>query len=157
MRESLREQDSFVVWRSYRQDPCNQTLTMAGRMSQKPHTFAPKGKIEMTISTESMDGDITRVLLDGRLDIQGAAAIDLKMNVLAGSSKFLLIDLRNVSFVGSMGLRSIVVPAQAVRRRGGKVALFGPVPMVEEVLKTSNIESLIPIFHDLDSAVASLC
>ena len=31
----------------------------------------------MTISTESMDGDITRVVLDGRLDIQGAAAIDL--------------------------------------------------------------------------------
>jgi len=104
-----------------------------------------------------MDGDITRVLLDGRLDIQGAAAIDLKMNVLAGSAQFLLIDLRNVSFVGSMGLRSILVPAQVVRRRGGKVALFGPVPMVEEVLKSSNIDSLIPIFHDLNSAVASLC
>ncbi|HEY1897339.1 MAG TPA: STAS domain-containing protein, partial [Terracidiphilus sp.] len=74
----------------------------------------------MTISTESMEGDITRVLLDGRLDIQGAAAIDLRMNVLAGSSKFLLVDLSKVSFLGSMGLRSIIVPAQAVRRRGGK-------------------------------------
>jgi anti-anti-sigma factor len=103
-----------------------------------------------------MEGGITRVLLDGRLDIQGAAAIDLKMNVLAGSSKFLLVDLTNVSFLGSMGLRSIVVPAQAVRRRGGKVALFGPVPMVEEVLKASNIHEIIPIFHDLDAAVASL-
>lgn len=110
----------------------------------------------MTISTESMEGGITRVFLDGRLDIQGAAAIDLKMNVLAGSSKFLLVDLSNVSFLGSMGLRSIVVPAQAVRRRGGKVALFGPVPMVEEVLKASNIHEIIPIFHDLDAAVAAL-
>jgi anti-anti-sigma factor len=104
-----------------------------------------------------MEGGITRVLLDGRLDIQGAAAIDLKMNVLAGSSKFLLIDLRNVSFLGSMGLRSIVVPAQAVRRRGGKVALFGPVPMVDEVLRASNIHEVIPIFHDLDAAVGALC
>jgi anti-anti-sigma factor len=110
----------------------------------------------MTISTESMEGGITRVILDGRLDIQGAAAIDLKMNVLAGSSKFLLVDLTHVSFLGSMGLRSIVVPAQAVRRRGGKVALFGPVPMVEEVLKASNINEIIPIFHDLDAAVAAL-
>jgi anti-anti-sigma factor len=104
-----------------------------------------------------MEGDITRVLLDGRLDIQGAAAIDLRMNVLAGSSKFLLVDLSNVSFLGSMGLRSIIVPAQAVRRRGGKAALFGPVPMVEEVLKASNIHEIIPIFHDLDAAVAALC
>jgi anti-anti-sigma factor len=111
----------------------------------------------MTISTESMDGGITRVLLDGRLDIQGAAAVDLRMNVLAGSSKFLLIDLSNVSFLGSMGLRSIVIPAQAVNRRGGKVALFNPAPMVEEVLKASNIDQIIPIFHDLGSAVAALC
>jgi anti-sigma B factor antagonist len=111
----------------------------------------------MTISTESMDGGITRVLLDGRLDIQGAAAVDLRMNVLAGSSKFLLIDLTSVPFLGSMGLRSIVIPAQAVHRRGGKVALFGPVPMVEEVLKASNVDEIIPIFHNLDSAVAALC
>jgi anti-sigma B factor antagonist len=111
----------------------------------------------MTISTESMDGGITRILLDGRLDIQGAAAVDLRMNILAGSSKFLLIDLTNVSFLGSMGLRSIVIPAKAVSRRGGKVALFGPIPMVEEVLKASNIDEIIPIFHDLDSAVAALC
>jgi len=110
----------------------------------------------MTISTESMDGDITRVLLDGRLDIQGAAAIDLKMNVLAGSSKFLLIDLTNVSFLGSMGLRSLVLPAQAVKRRGGKMALLNPMPMVEEVLKASNIGEIIPIYFDLDSAVAAL-
>src|SRR5580698_10130948 len=104
----------------------------------------------MTLTTESMDGDITRVLLDGRLDIEGAAAIDLRMNVLAGSAKFLLIDLRNLSFLGSMGLRSIVVPAQAVRRRGGKVALFAPVPLVEEVIKASNIDQVIPVFHELE-------
>lgn len=111
----------------------------------------------MTISTETMDGGITRVVLDGRLDIQGAAAIDLKMNVLAGSSKFLLVDMRNVSFIGSMGLRSLVTPAQALRRRGGKMALMAPVPMVEEVLKASNIDQIIPIVPDLESAAALLC
>jgi len=76
----------------------------------------------MTISTDQIEGDITRVLLDGRLDIEGAAVIDLRMNVIAGSTKNLLVDLQNVSFLGSMGLRSILVPAQAVRRRGGKLA-----------------------------------
>lgn len=110
----------------------------------------------MTISTESMDGEVTRVILDGRLDIQGSAAIDLKMNVLAGNSKFMLLDLTNVSFLGSMGLRSIVLPAQTVKRRGGKMALLNPSPMVEEVLKASNIDEIIPIYHDLDAAVAAL-
>ncbi len=110
----------------------------------------------MTISTESIDGGITRVLLDGRLDIQGAAAFDLRRNGLAGSSKFLLVDLCSVPFLGSMGLCSLILLAQAVQRRGGKMALLSPVHMVEEVLKASSIDKAIPIFHDLDSAVASL-
>ena len=66
----------------------------------------------MTISTEFMDCGILRVIRNGQLDIQGAAAIDLRMNVLAGSEKFLLVDMRNVSFIGSMGIRSLVLPAQ---------------------------------------------
>jgi anti-anti-sigma factor len=110
----------------------------------------------MTLSTESIAGDITRIILEGRLDIQGAAAIDLRMNVLAGSSKLLLLDLANVSFLGSMGLRSIVLPAQAVKRRGGKMVLLNPVPMVEEVLTSSNIGEIIPIFHNFEAAVAAL-
>ena len=55
-----------------------------------------------------------------------------------------------------MGLRSIVLPARAVNSRGGKVVLFAPNAMVESVLKTSGIDSLLPIHRDLDAAVAAL-
>jgi anti-anti-sigma factor len=64
--------------------------------------------------------------------------------------------MQEVSFLGSMGLRSLVVPSQAVRRRGGKVAIFAPQKMVEEVLKASSIDALIPIRHDLNDALAVL-
>jgi anti-anti-sigma factor len=110
----------------------------------------------MQISTQELAGGITRVALDGRLDIAGAAAVDLKMNIVAGSAKKLLIDLQNVSFLGSMGLRSIVLPARAVHNRGGKVVLFAPGEMVESVLKTSGIDAMLPIFHDMESALAAL-
>lgn len=110
----------------------------------------------MNISTETMDGGITRVVLEGRMDIEGAAKVDMKMNVVAGNAKFLLLDMQGVTFLGSMGLRSIVIPAKNVHRRGGKVVLFAPVPMVEEVIKSSNIDQIIPIHHDLASAIAAL-
>src|SRR5208283_4625476 len=110
----------------------------------------------MQISTEELAGDITKVVLDGRMDIQGAAAVDLKMNIVAGSSKKLLIDLEKVSFLGSMGLRSIVLPARAVNSRGGKVVLFAPTQMVESVLKAAGIDSLFPIHHDFAAAIAAL-
>ena len=110
----------------------------------------------MQISTEELAEGITKIALDGRLDIAGAAAVDLKMNLIAGSAKKLLIDLQNVSFLGSMGLRSIVLPARAVHSRGGKVVLFAPTEMVESVLKTSGIDSLLPVHHDLAEAIAAL-
>lgn len=110
----------------------------------------------MNLSTQEMEGGITRVVLDGRMDIEGAALVDLRMNVIAGSATRLLVDLQGVTFLGSMGLRSIVVPAQAVKRRGGKTVLFAPIPMVEEVLRTANITTILPVLHDLDSALAEL-
>ena len=110
----------------------------------------------MAISTEELTGGVTRVVLYGRLDIAGAAAVDLQMNVIAGSRKAVLIDLQKVTFLGSMGLRSLVAPARAIKSRGGKVVLFGPSEMVESVLKTSGIDSLIPIHHELPSAMAAL-
>lgn len=110
----------------------------------------------MTISTEPMEGGITRVLLDGRLDIQGASVIDLRLNVLAGSEKYLLVDMQKVSFVGSMGIRSLVLPAKALARRGGRMALLAPISTVEEVLTASRIDEIIPIVRDLEAAMAVL-
>jgi len=110
----------------------------------------------MTLTSEELEGGITKVILNGRLDIEGAAEVDLRMNVTAGTAKKLLIDLQQVSFIGSMGLRSLVVPAQAVKRRGGKVVLFGPAKLVEDVLVASNLQAILPIHHDLTDALAAL-
>ena len=110
----------------------------------------------MALSTEELSGGITKVILDGRLDIEGAAAVDLKMNVIAGSKKAVLVDMQQVSFLGSMGLRALVAPARAIKSRGGKIVLFGPNESVEKVLKTSGVDTLIPIHHELQSALAAL-
>jgi anti-anti-sigma factor len=110
----------------------------------------------MLISTEELESGVTRVVLDGRLDIMGAQEIDLKMNVIAGSKRAVLLDIQKVSFIGSMGLRALVAPAQAIKGRGGKIVLFGPSEMVEKVLRSSAIDTLIPIHHEYQSAVAAL-
>ena len=110
----------------------------------------------MGITTEELPGGITRVVLDGSLGIEGAAAIDLQMNVIAGAHQIVLVDLQGVSFIGSMGLRALVAPARAIKGRGGKMALCGPNEMVAKVLKTSGIDTLIPVYHDVATAVAGL-
>src|SRR5262245_20856478 len=110
----------------------------------------------MAIAFEELAGGVTKVTLDGRLDIEGAAAIDLRMNTIASSKRAVLVDLQKVSFLGSMGLRSLVAPARAITSRGGKIVLFGPNEMVAKVLKSSGIDTMIPVHHDLENALAAL-
>ena len=110
----------------------------------------------MEMAIESLEGDVTKVVFDGRFDIAGAQAVDLKMNVLAGSKKLMLLDMQKVSFLGSMGLRTIVTVVRTVKSRGGKIAVFGPGADVEKVLTMSGVNTLVPIHHDLQSAIASL-
>jgi len=110
----------------------------------------------MQMTTGELAGGITKVILDGRFDVAGAQDVDLKMNVIAGSKPCVLIDMQKVSFLGSMGLRTIVIVARTIKNHGGKTALFAPDEPVEKVLKTSGIDAFIPIHHDLQTAVASL-
>lgn len=110
----------------------------------------------MEIATEDLPGGITCVTLAGSLDIAGAAAIDLRMNVIAGAHKTVLVDLRQVSFIGSMGLSALVAPARAIKSRGGKMVLFGPSPLVAQVLKASLVDTIIPVYSDLEAAIAAV-
>jgi anti-sigma B factor antagonist len=110
----------------------------------------------MKLTEEQMPGGIIRVILDGKLDLDGARSIDLPMNVIAGSQKAVLIDLQKLSFVGSMGLRSLVAPARTIKAKGGKVVFFGPNEMVDKVLKISGFDKVVSIFYELDQAIAAL-
>ena len=110
----------------------------------------------MPISIEELEGGITRVILEGRLDIEGAAAVDLRMNAIAGAKKAVIVDMQKVSFLGSMGLRALVAPARAIKGRGGKIVIFGPNELVENVLKASGVNTMIPVHHELQNAIAAL-
>jgi anti-anti-sigma factor len=113
-------------------------------------------KCDMKIMEEELPGGATRVILDGRLDIEGAAAVDLKMNVIAATKKAVIFDIQSVSFLASVGLRSLVIPARTIKSRGGRVVLFGPNEIVDKVLKTSGIDTVIPVYHDFSAALAAL-
>ncbi|HZB91609.1 MAG TPA: STAS domain-containing protein [Stellaceae bacterium] len=110
----------------------------------------------MEISVQELDGNIARIVLDGRLDLAGAAAIDLSFSTISGSRRALIVDMSRVSFIASMGMRTLVSGAKAVRGNGGKMVLLSPVALVERALKTASIDTLIPIFHDLAEAKAAV-
>jgi len=75
----------------------------------------------MQIIEEELPGNILKVILDGRLGIEGASSVDLKMNLMAGSRNTVLVDLQRASFLASVDLRSLVIPVRTIRNREGNI------------------------------------
>src|SRR5580698_6856720 len=110
----------------------------------------------MELLIEQLGPTLTKAVPVGRWDVIGAAAIDLRLSALAGSGRSLIIDLAQVSFLSSMGIRSIVMSAKAVTLRRAKLVLLSPDSNVEMVLTSTGIDTLVPIHHGLDAALAEI-
>jgi len=109
----------------------------------------------MKMAVEPVGPGVVKVILDGRLDVAGSGIIDLQFSAIAGSHRGVVVDLAGVSFLASIGIRTLLLGAKAVQRRGGSFILLNPVEEVERVLEVMGMTDLMPVFHDADTALAA--
>lgn len=110
----------------------------------------------MELNIEERSDGVTRAALAGRMDIEGAQSVEMRMNVLSGLKRRLVIDLSEVTFMASMGLRALMICARQQGALGGHVALAGPQPGVAKVLDESGIGDLIGVYPTVDAAAAAV-
>jgi anti-sigma B factor antagonist len=109
----------------------------------------------MDLSIQDLDNGITVVALRGRLDTLWAGDMESSFNAIASSKQAVVLDLSEVSFLGSLGMRLFVHGGTTVLRRGGKFAILSPDPNITKVLKVAAIDSLMPILPDRAAALAA--
>src|SRR5262245_53096148 len=111
----------------------------------------------MNMTVEHLEDKLTRISLDGRMDLEGTRAIDQQFAFATSTQPLrLAVDLSNVSFVASIGLRTLLNAARAQAGRGGKMVLVAPNEMVRKVLETAGVDSIVPVLGDWASAQARL-
>ena len=111
----------------------------------------------MQMDMVQLEDGITRVSLAGRMDIEGTQAIDLKFTALTANRRAaVIVDLSRVSFLASIGMRTLLSSAKALSQKGGRMVILNPQPMVASALATAGIDTLVPVFPDLDAARAAL-
>jgi anti-anti-sigma factor len=100
--------------------------------------------------TVSERGAVSQLALHGRLDSMTAPAVqrEIAQLVLDGARQ-LLIDLNDVSFVSSAGLRVFIAAQQQLSQVGGEVVLVALSGQTEELLRLSG---LLDLFRVVDSA-----
>ena len=110
----------------------------------------------MQITIVDDTGNTAKVVLSGKLDISGAETIALPLATLAGSKSGILLDMAGVTFLASIGIRHLVTASKALMRRGGRLVLLNPTPMVTDVLTTSGVVELMTIARSDAEAAAAL-
>jgi anti-sigma B factor antagonist len=110
----------------------------------------------MKLTVEQLDFSIVIVKLIGRLDIAGAAAVDLPFSVLAGAHRRVIVDLAGVECLAFIGVRTLVTGARTVLLKKGRMVFLRPSLEIESVLAESAADTLVPVLHDLDAAIAAV-
>ncbi len=98
-----------------------------------------------TLPSEAQN--ILRVALNGRLDTHTYQQLDDRLaTLLAEGANTLVLELGNLAYISSAGIRSIVKARKALATRGGKVLLAHPQPQVKKVFDVVRAAPLNEIF-----------
>jgi stage II sporulation protein AA (anti-sigma F factor antagonist) len=102
------------------------------------------------------DGDITKVVLSGRLDSSGAVEIELPFNAIVTEKRAIAVDLSGVTLLSSYGVRLLMVGAKRCADKGGRLVIFRPQDHVAKVLRIARFDALAPIVDTEAAARAAL-
>jgi anti-anti-sigma factor len=99
----------------------------------------------MEIKTE-IDRNIMVVRLSGRLESATCSSVENSLiNEISGGQANIVLDMSDVSYISSAGLRVILAAAKKSRSAGGGIAIFGLQPGVQDVFSISGFGKIVPI------------
>ena len=110
----------------------------------------------MDLEVSDMSG-VTKAVLGGRLDTNAVNQLEARFSAsVLASGQNAIIDLANVSFIASLGIRMMLSTARALAGRGARLALFGANPAVMEIMETTALSDIIPVLSTESEAVAAV-
>ena len=94
--------------------------------------------------------------VNGRVDSMNANQLgDALSQEIDGGYVQLVIDLSNVEYMSSAGLREIVTALKKVKRASGDLRIAQPSDRVREVLEMAGLDTIFRIFPTSDDALNS--
>lgn len=109
----------------------------------------------MQISTRQ-SYDVLVVDMEGRLDSKSSGySYDEMVAIAQGNTKQVVVNLAQMEFITSAGLRVLLMASKLLKSGGGDLKLCNPNPLVKDVLETAGFDSLIHLYATEAEAVKS--
>lgn len=105
---------------------------------------------------EETRGGVLLLTASGRVDSNSAGELEAVLPPRVQVNDKVVLDLADVPYVSSAGLRVLLMGAKAARANGHKLALTGLSASVREVFDISGFSSIFTIEPDVDAALAAL-
>jgi len=99
---------------------------------------------------------VTLIEVSGRID--GMSAEELRETLaeeIQRGAKLVVLDLAQVSYMSSAGLRQLVPAYPKLQEEGGDLRLAQPSSRVQDVLEMSGLDTIFQIFLTQTAAVGS--
>ncbi len=107
--------------------------------------------------TIERQGDTIIAQVSGRVDGTNAAEFqDELIPVTDGSSQSVILDLGELSYISSAGLRVILLIARTFRAKEATFTICSPTESIREIFEISGFSQIIPIHNSQAEAVAAL-
>jgi anti-anti-sigma factor len=78
------------------------------------------------------------------------------MDGIEEGQRRVVVELSQVDYMGSAGLRALLGPYEELRGKGGKLALAAVHENVEKVLELSKFTEILDAYPDVETAVWAL-
>jgi anti-sigma B factor antagonist len=109
------------------------------------------------ISTTSR-GKAIVMAVSGRVDAATAPQFEAKILELIASGQLrLVIDLGNLEYINSAGLRTLLVAGKRLKPQGGRLLLAAPREPVRRVLQISGFSTMFETCATGEEALARAC
>ncbi len=112
--------------------------------------------MELQIHIDPPSNGSQRVALGGRLDTHSYAEFDRQLEPLLPGMQSLLLDLSELVYISSAGIRSIFRARKALAGHSGKVLVLNPQPQIQKVFDVVKAVPLNEIFSSAAEADAYL-
>lgn len=105
---------------------------------------------------ERQDGKATVLQVSGRLDHSTVAEVDQKLTATVAASQAVVVDLADLSYISSVGLRILLQAAKQAQAAKRPFALAGLQPPVKEVFRISGLDTILTIHESAAAALDQL-
>lgn len=103
------------------------------------------------------NGDITIVAIKGELDLATSSQLEVELTVLLNEGhKRLVVDLGEVPFIDSTGIKALLTAHQRVEGEKGDFRLAAPQPTVVKVIRLTALDQLLHLDDTVQDAIEAL-